>query len=375
MAGPDPLERITMSDPELDDTTVVRAPDVDQPAAPVTADDAPAGAAAQAATPAGAPVQYGVGPFSIREVALGGIWLVAFVVSFFPLVILDPTVREGGANVWVSGLSWILSIGAPTIAVFLLALRRLSPQGIRRVGSLGIDQFASVAFSVSAIVWLTWLWETVAIAIQFDVWTRSWVLWVETVLMIAAVVLTVFAPIIPVFEQDFQDRPDAPAHRNARPVRAVSARPRRERPAPAPQPAPVAPVPAGAAETEPSTAGPEAEPSPASERDLSATDVFAPLNDTGAYEPVSADQPVGETATQPWSAADDAATTAQPAPQAFWALAPVERDVLDEYGAPLFRIGPTAWALVIEDRGDVFVVRHDDGRIGYLHDVSGVTRG
>ncbi len=56
-------------------------------------------------------------------------------------------------------------------------------------------------------------------------------------------------------------------------------------------------------------------------------------------------------------------------------LAPVERDVVDENGAPLFRIGPTAWALVIEDRGDTYVVRHEDGRIGYLTDVSGVTRG
>ena len=36
---------------------------------------------------------------------------------------------------------------------------RLSPQGIRRVGSLGIDQFASVAFSVSAIIWLGLLWQ------------------------------------------------------------------------------------------------------------------------------------------------------------------------------------------------------------------------
>ena len=27
--------------------------------------------------------QYGVGPFSVREVALVGVWLVAFVVSFF----------------------------------------------------------------------------------------------------------------------------------------------------------------------------------------------------------------------------------------------------------------------------------------------------
>ena len=54
---------------------------------------------------------------------------------------------------------------------------------------------------------------------------------------------------------------------------------------------------------------------------------------------------------------------------------PDERDVVDERGVPLFRIGPTAWALVIEDRGEVFVVRHEDGRVGYLHDVSDVTRG
>ena len=47
----------------------------------------------------------------------------------------------------------------------------------------------------------------------------------------------------------------------------------------------------------------------------------------------------------------------------------------DELGMPLFTVGPTAWALVIEDRGDTFVVRHEDGRVGYLHDTSGVTRG
>ena len=61
--------------------------------------------------------------------------------------------------------------------------------------------------------------------------------------------------------------------------------------------------------------------------------------------------------------------------QPFWALVPVERDVVDANGAPLFRIGPTAWALVLEERGDVFVVRHDDGRVGFLLDTSGVTRG
>ena len=63
------------------------------------------------------------------------------------------------------------------------------------------------------------------------------------------------------------------------------------------------------------------------------------------------------------------------ASQAFWALAPDERVVVDDAGSPLFTIGPTAWALVIEDRGDRYVVRHEDGRIGYLTDVSGITRG
>jgi hypothetical protein len=62
-------------------------------------------------------------------------------------------------------------------------------------------------------------------------------------------------------------------------------------------------------------------------------------------------------------------------PEPFWILAPTERDVLDERGHPLFRIGPTAWALAIEDRGGAFVVRHEDGRIGYLHDIFDITKG
>jgi hypothetical protein len=65
----------------------------------------------------------------------------------------------------------------------------------------------------------------------------------------------------------------------------------------------------------------------------------------------------------------------RPAQQPFWALTPEERDVVDDRGVPIFRVGPTAWALVLEDRGEVFVVRHEDGRVGYLHDVSDVTRG
>jgi hypothetical protein len=295
--------------------------------------------------------QYGVGPFSIREVALVGTWLVAFVVSFFPVY---GSIGRG-PSVWSNGIDWVLTIGLTTAAVFLIVLRRLSPQGIRRVGSLGIDQFASVAFSVSTVLWLTMIWNSLITLAGDRFFPATWVVWVEFFLMLGGVILTVFGPFIAPFAQDFRARPEIPAHRNARPVRAVS-----PRPAPRPRsdsgpayadyaaPAPYAPEPSA----ESGAPAPSAEaPAPAEQAQDEAS---APVTaETTAFEPVAA-----------------------PAQhQAFWALVPEERDVVDELGIPVFRVGPTAWALVIEDRGDVFVVRHEDGRIGYLHDVSGVTRG
>jgi hypothetical protein len=377
-----------VTDPELDDTTIARAPasaDASPASAadPASADVAPAEAGGEQTASAQTPPQYGVGPFTIREVALAGVWLVAFILSFLPLNAVDGGGRAlfGGTNVWVSGLSWILAIGLPTVAVFLLVLRRLSPQGIRRFGSLGIDQFASVAFSVAALVWLTWLWDTIAIAIEVGVWTRSWVVWVEVILMLAGVALTVFAPIIPVLEQDFQDRPEVPAHRHARPVRPVTprpARPRTAKPAHTQAPGPVAgsafnggAAPSASPQTETYDTGADA-PVTAQDTGSFDTDVFAPLREDAAAEPETRQFTA---VAEPASAEPASAEAASARQQAFWALAPVERDVVDEYGNPLFRIGPTAWALVIEDRGEVFVVRHEDGRIGYLHDVSGVTRG
>lgn len=299
--------------------------------------------------------QYGVGPFSVREVALAGVWLVAFVISFFSLYTL------GFASVWTAGLDWILTIGLPTVAVFLLVLRRLSPQGIRRVGSLGIDQFASVAFSVSAMLWVQYVWTTVAQAMASGYWVRTWVLWVELVLMLAGVVLTVFAPIIPVLRDDFEGRREIPAHRNARPIRPVIARPRPE-PKPAADEAPASE--AQHAPGAPATSLFDLDDhggQPEATGDLDATILTsAGPQRRGSFEAPAAQHPaIGQAA----------------APQPFWALAPTERDVVDEIGTPLFRVGPTAWALVIEDRGALFVIRHDDGRIGYLHDVSGITRG
>lgn len=344
----------TAATPRVGEVTPADIPSADATASVdgVEADDDPAGDRPADAAAAG---PYGVGPFSIREVALGGVWLLAFIVSFFP--IYGPI--GSGVTVWGAGIDWVLTIGVPSVAVFLLALRRLSPDGIRRVGSLGIDQFASVAFSVSAVVWLSILWSAFVSLAGARVFVATWVVWVEFLLMLAGVVLTVFAPILPTLGDDFRGRTEIVAHRIARPTRAVvprPARPAKPRPEPRAQdaeaPAPAAPAYAGA----PVDRSVEASrPAVAESADPTAV-LF--------QEPQAEPQPA------------TAQVEPQPAAhQAFWALSPVERDVVDELGMPLFTVGPTAWALVIEDRGDTFVVRHEDGRVGYLHDTSGVTRG
>ncbi|MEV8268071.1 hypothetical protein [Microbacterium sp. NPDC076911] len=344
-----------MTDDKLAENSDVEALDHTDAAAKSTVDEVEA-----ATTPEHAPEhapQYGVGPFSIREVALIGVWVAAVIVSFFSI----STLRFD--SVWTSGLQWILTIGVPTAAVFLVVLRRLSPLGIRRVGSLGIDQFASVAFSVSSVLWAQSIWETVAFAGSTGQWVRTWVIWVSFFLMMAGVFLTVFAPFISPIDEDFVGREEVPAHRNARPIRAIS-----------PRPAPVAAAvdPASVEDSDKATEPVDAD-----------SEIAADDSVTGAYTAeeiaiVDAGES-GEDAAVELTDADadgDGAPVAEPVrQQAFWALAPEERDVVDELGAPLFRVGPTAWALVIEDRGASFVVRHEDGRTGVLNDVSGVTRG
>lgn len=466
--------------------------------------------------------EYGIFGFTLRELLIVGAWLVAFVFSFFPLI--------GEQSIWMINIQWLLPIGLPTAAVFLLVLRRFSPDGIRRVGSLGIDQFASVVFSVSAVLWVGMLWSAVSSQIQYGAWTLGWSGIVQLIAALALVVLSVFAPLVPALGQDFQGRPTTPAHRNANPVHPVIARPRPVRPVPVPAPAPAEDMAEVASEVAASDGYPSAVPDaprafPASgldaelsgeqatdevtrldlaaqvplvahasgggtgTADTTADEEYVPsysrrsrsqeiVSDTASIEALVTPEPDAETDEGPspvWgdavaeeavvsadvlpeddtllgddaaegdvretfpevAAAEDTPTyaavaedfiaeepaapeeatswedTAQDtpsqetpfleaappaaarresvvpeassrgpashdegfAPQPFWILTSYERDVHDERGEPLFRIGPTAWALVIEDRGGAFVVRHDDGRIGYLHDVSDITKG
>ncbi|WP_144873308.1 hypothetical protein [Microbacterium sp. 1.5R] len=397
--------------------------------------------------------EYGILGFTLRELIIVGAWVVLFVLSFLPL--------GWSPSLWTQGISWILPVGVPTVAVFLIVLRRLSPDGIRRVGSLGIDQFASVAFSVAAVWWAQVIWDYVALVIRADLDAIVWVPWVQFVVALALVALTVFAPLIPGIKEDFHGRLVTLAHRNANPVRPVIARPRPERPAetpaddtPAHSPAeqtteqgaaPADHVPAPSAfdaqmppsASAPSDSAPSASdsqitvPADGLDTELSgqqATDEVARLDlasqvplsshasgggtgteqatadeaytpsyarsswerepevvsDTGSIEAMlgaRAQEVDAAPRTQAFPAIDDPDLDAtnprdvDPVQQPFWVLAPTERDVHDERGEPIFRVGPSAWALVIEDRGGAYVVRHDDGRIGYLHDISDITKG
>ncbi|MFJ2553006.1 hypothetical protein [Microbacterium sp. NPDC087591] len=370
--------------------------------------------------------EFGVLGFTLRELLIVGVWVIAFVISFFPFA--------QGVSIWGTGIQWILPIGVPTVAVFLLVLRRFSPEGIRRVGSLGIDQFASVAFSVGAVFWVGLLWSAVSSVIEVGVFSLWWGGVVQLVAALALVVLTVFAPIIPGLKEDFHGRLVTLAHRNANPVRPVIPRPRPEPAAvvdEAQQQDAVRDVAVSDDEAEPAThaidvveldvelSGDQATDEVArldlaaqvpiashasggdtGTEDTTADEEYVPtysrrsrnqeiVSDTGSIESLLETAQTVETAgsadtdvigdEQFTEAPDVEATNPREASpevaQPFWILAPSERDVHDERGEPLFRIGPSAWALVIEDRGGAFVVRHDDGRIGYLHDISDITKG
>lgn len=359
-------------------------------AAPAASDDGAGDRAGQAEASSVAP-HYGVGPFSLREIVLVGIWAVAFLVSFFgrPGQVDTPQLAALGASVWNSGIDWVLTIGVPTVAVGLLVLRRLSPNAIRRVGSLGIDQFASVAFSVSAIAWLAMLWNGIAVFAASGTMLISWAVFPSFFLMLAGVAFTVFAPLLPLFGDDFAHREEQPAHRVARPTRPVTRRPAPPAPAPVPasEPAPAA-TPAGHVSDRDAAGRASAYPSPFAPAE--ATDHGEPAPDasgeTGSPDAGAGADALPEPASDPVSSVEEerpaasvsdetVVVTPVPSNQPFWALVPVERDIIDETGTPIFRIGPTAWALVLEDRVEYFVVRHDDGRVGYLMDVSGITRG
>lgn len=333
--------------------------------------------------------QHGILGFTLRELLIVIAWALMLVVSFFPLY-----AELGSGTIWNQGISWLLPVGLPTAAAFLLVLRRFSPEGIRRVGSLGVDQFASVAFAVAAVYWADRTWVMLSAVLLPGDYVFSWVVIAELVLALALVLLTVFAPFIPGIRDDFRGRLITLAHSNANPARPVARHTR-------PEPAAVAAASVGPGDEEPADRTRENTiiTDDYEDEDDEADAVIAELVDDIDVDEITheREEPAasisltdhaagGEPGSSPQldddyvpgyarTATDQADAPEPDRFQPFWALAPTERDVFDERGEPLFRIGPDAWALVIEDRGGAYVVRHDDGRIGFLHDIADITKG
>ncbi|TQJ38349.1 hypothetical protein FBY33_0344 [Arthrobacter sp. SLBN-112] len=159
-----------------------------------------------------------LGPFTVRDLAVFAATLVLFVASLLPLF---------GAryNLWNLNNLFFLGLGIilPLIASALFAARRLAPATRIRVGSLSIDQFASVVASFA----LAFFFLSVAGGYA----TSLLVGLIGALILFAATVLGRFLPYL---SADFKDRPESPAHIVAREA-AVPARKPRTPKAPKPE--------------------------------------------------------------------------------------------------------------------------------------------
>ncbi|BCW49839.1 hypothetical protein [Arthrobacter sp. StoSoilB13] len=182
-----------------------------------------AGTTTAAKSASGAPTKYEAvaGPFTIRDLTVFGSVLLMFIASLLPMF-------GGRFNLWNLDNLFFLLLGIilPVVVVALFVARRLQPGTIVRVGSLSIDQFASVtaAFAV-ALFFLT-------IAQSFN---GSVLLGLVGSLGLLAA--TVLAPHLPLLSADFKGRAETPAHIVAR----QAAIPTRKPAAPKPPKEPKAP--------------------------------------------------------------------------------------------------------------------------------------
>ncbi|MET0842695.1 MAG: hypothetical protein ABWY23_02515, partial [Mycetocola sp.] len=186
-------------------------------------------------------VPYGIGGFTLREVLFLGTTAIVLIASFLPFLGGDYADVFGYTSVWAPA-PW-LAIPAVLVlvaAAVLLAVRRLAPARPLRVGSLSVDQYASVASVVTAGFYLGALFLIIGFPAWFgggsDLLVPGAGVIVGLLFSLLAVVLTTLAPVIPLFAGDFSGRRETGAHRVARPAGLVPRRPRVERPAAPQQP-------------------------------------------------------------------------------------------------------------------------------------------
>ncbi|MBG6189424.1 hypothetical protein IWX64_000344 [Arthrobacter sp. CAN_A212] len=143
------------------------------------------------------------GPFTLRETVIGGSVLVIFIGSVLPF--FEAMGRFG--NLWNSSSLFFLAIGIvlPIATTGLLTARRLGTD--TRVGSLSVDQFASV---VAVLATAFFFLQTVT-SFHYG----PLICLIGSLGMLAA---TVGGPHLPGFAVDFAGRPSAEAHVVARKV-------------------------------------------------------------------------------------------------------------------------------------------------------------
>ena len=141
-----------------------------------------------------------LGPFTIRDLAVFAATLILFVASLLPIF---------GAryNLWNLNNLFFLGLGIvlPLIVSALFAARRLAPATKLRIGSLSIDQFASVVASFA----VAFFFISVAGAYVPSLLVGL----IGSLVLFAATVLGRFLPYV---SGDFQGRAEVPAHVVAR---------------------------------------------------------------------------------------------------------------------------------------------------------------
>lgn len=185
-----------------------------------TAQSSPVQQPGRSETPADASATTGhsgpeavAGPFTLRETVIGVSVLVMFVGTILPFV--------DGVNLWRTFSLFFLGIGIllPVAALSLIVGRRLGAKSLR-VGSLSVDQFASVTAAFAAAFFFL---QTVT---TFEIGA-----FIALLGSVGFFVATIGGPHLGVFKPDFAGRPSSSAHRIAR--EALPAKPRPPKPVPA----------------------------------------------------------------------------------------------------------------------------------------------
>ncbi|MDR6684486.1 hypothetical protein J2Y41_000033 [Arthrobacter sp. 1088] len=296
-----------------------------------------AGTTTAAKSASGAPTKYEAvaGPFTIRDLTVFGSVLLMFIASLLPMF-------GGRFNLWNLDNLFFLLLGIilPVVVVALFVARRLQPGTIVRVGSLSIDQFASVTAAFAVPLFFLTIVDSFNGSVLLGL--------VGSVGLLAA---TVLAPHLPLLSADFKGRAETPAHIVAR----QAAIPTRKPAAPKPPKEPKAPKqasglstpgsqatgyqaqsagsagshpyapPAGASPyAPPATSGPAA-PGPTGGPAVVHSADAAPATEAQAAAPATGPSPVAAAPTAAAPAASGSAAQASPAEPS-----PAEPDVVVE---------------------------------------------